>query len=95
MKWFTPNAEREKERAFFKLWTAKWFYRVLGKITSISIPLDTGDFRIMDRKIIDVLQQMPEKNKFLRGQISWIGYNQTFVEYDRDERLGWRNGLSA
>ena len=81
-----------KGESFFKLWTAKWFYRTLSYITSIDIPLDTGDFRIMDRKIVDVLQQMPEKNKFLRGQISWIGYDQTYVEYDRDERLAGKTG---
>ena len=51
----------------FKLWTAKAFYRVLSRITSVSIPVDTGDFRIMDRKIVEVLRQMPEKNKYLRG----------------------------
>lgn len=78
---------KRKGESLFKLWTAKVFYRILGKITSISIPVDTGDFRIIDRKIVHILRQMPEKNKFLRGQISWIGYNQTFVEYDRDERL--------
>jgi polyisoprenyl-phosphate glycosyltransferase len=76
-----------KGESIFKLWTAKTFYWLLSKITSISIPVDTGDFRIIDRKIVDILHQMPEKNKYLRGQISWIGFNQTFVEYDRDERV--------
>ena len=83
---------KRKGESLFKLWTAKVFYRILGKITSISIPVDTGDFRIIDRKIVDILRQMPEKNKFLRGQISWIGYNQTFVEYDRDERVAGETG---
>ena len=83
---------KRKGESWFKLWTAKVFYRILGKITSISIPVDTGDFRIIDRKIVNILKQMPEKNKYLRGQISWIGFNQTFVEYDRDERLAGETG---
>src|SRR5690606_4494431 len=62
------------------------FYRALKKITSIEIPIDTGDFRIISREVADQLKRMKEKNKFLRGQISWLGFNQTFVEYDRDER---------
>ncbi len=83
-----------KGEGFLKKWTAKTFYRILGKITSISIPVDTGDFRIMDRKIVEVLKQMPEQQKFLRGQISWIGFNQTFVEYDRDGRKGGETGYT-
>lgn len=79
--------KKRKGESLFKLWTAKIFYRILSRITSISIPVDTGDFRIIDRKIVNILRQMPEKNKFLRGQISWIGFNQTYVEYDRNERL--------
>lgn len=74
--------------------TANIFYRILSKMTSISIPVDTGDFRIVDRKIVNVLKQMPEQQKFLRGQISWIGFNQTFVEYDRDERYAGKTGYT-
>ena len=80
--------------SWLKLWTAKKFYRILSKITSISIPIDTGDFRIIDRKIVEVLKNMPEKSKYLRGQISWIGFNQTFVEYDRQERLEGETGYT-
>lgn len=83
-----------KGENFMKRWTAKTFYRLLGKITSISIPVDTGDFRIMDRKIVDVLKQMPEQQKFLRGQISWIGFNQTSIEYDRNERNAGQTGYT-
>lgn len=75
-----------KGESVLKKWTAKLFYRILRRLTNIEIPLDTGDFRIMDRKVVDVLKKMPEQNKFLRGQISWAGFRQTFVEYDRDER---------
>lgn len=69
------------------------FYRILAGITSIDIPVDTGDFRIMDKVIVDVLREMPEQQKFLRGQISWIGFKQTYVEYDRDERHAGENRI--
>ena len=75
-----------KGESFFKRLTAKWFYRIMAKITNFDIPVDTGDFRIVDRKIIDILKRMPEKSKYLRGQIAWMGFNQTFVEFDRAER---------
>ena len=84
---------REGEN-FAKKFTARLFYRILKKITSISIPVDTGDFRLIDRKIVDVLRQMPEQQKFLRGQISWIGFRQTFVEYDRDARHSGKTGYT-
>lgn len=84
--------KKRKGESFFKLITAKYFYKLLRSITSIDIPLDTGDFRIMDRKIVDYMKQMPEQNKFLRGQISWIGFSQTYVEYERDERHAGETG---
>lgn len=84
---YAKRKHRKGESALKKI-TARIFYRVLAKITSIDIPLDTGDFRIIDRKVINILKNMPEQQKFLRGQIAWIGYKQTFVEYDRDERHG-------
>lgn len=77
---------KRKGESWFKLITAKIFYRLLIKITSIKIPVDTGDFRLIDRKIVDYLKLMPEQNKFLRGQIAWLGFNQTHVEYERQER---------
>ena len=80
--------------SFLKKFTARMFYRTLQRITSVDIPVDTGDFRIMDRKIVDVLKQMPEQNKFLRGQISWVGFRQTFVAYDRDERFAGETGYT-
>jgi len=77
-----------------KKFTARLFYRLLARITHISIPVDTGDFRIISRKVVEGLKRMPEQNKFLRGQISWIGYRQTFVEYDRAERAGGETGYT-
>ena len=80
--------------SFMKKFTAKMFYRILARITSIKIPVDTGDFRIMDRKIVDVLKQMPEQQKYLRGQIAWAGFNQTYIHYDRNERNAGETGYT-
>lgn len=81
---------RRKKRdgeGFMKKFTAKIFYRLLSKITNIEIPVDTGDFRIIHHKIQRILNQMPEQHKYIRGQIAWIGFKQTFIEYDREERM--------
>lgn len=78
---------KRKGESWFKLWTAKLFYRLMRRMTSFEIPLDTGDFRLIDRKVADVLRRMPEQQKFYRGQVAWAGFRQTFVEYDRDKRL--------
>lgn len=86
--------EQRKGESAMKKATAKWFYRVLNKITHIDIPLDTGDFRIIDRKVVDQLKNMPERHKFLRGQISWIGFNQTYVTYRREKRMAGETGYS-
>ena len=80
--------------SWLKKFTAKVFYRILKSITSVKIPVDTGDFRIIDRKVVNVLNQMPEHNKFLRGQISWIGFKQTYVEYDRKVRQAGSTGYT-
>jgi len=86
--------KNRKGESFLKLLTAKVFYRILSKMTSISIPVDTGDFRMIDKKIVEVLREMPEKNKYLRGQISWVGFKQTFVEYNREERQAGATGYT-
>lgn len=83
-----------KGETFFKRLSAKWFYRLMSAMTSINIPLDTGDFRIMTQRVCRVVSSMPEKNKFLRGQISWIGFKQTYVEYERDPRLYGETGYT-
>ncbi|MCA1060820.1 glycosyltransferase family 2 protein [Rossellomorea aquimaris] len=71
----------------FKLLTAKYFYKFLNYMSDIDIPKDTGDFRIIDRKAADVFKTMTERNRFVRGMFSWIGFKQTFIEYERDERF--------
>ncbi|HAN19200.1 MAG: glycosyltransferase [Bacteroidetes bacterium GWC2_33_15] len=83
-----------KGESIFKKATAKVFYRVLSRITSVDIPIDTGDFRLIDRVVVDHLKQMPEQKKFLRGQIAWLGYSQAFVEFDRDARVQGETGYS-
>lgn len=85
---------QRKGESFLKLWTAKVFYRILRSITNVAIPVDTGDFRIMHRKVVDNLKLMPEQQKFLRGQIAWIGFRQTYVEYDRAGRHGGKTGYT-
>lgn len=83
---YAKRKSREGE-TWFKKATAKIFYRLLASMTSIDIPVDVGDFRLIDRVIVEHLRNMPEKSKYIRGQIAWIGYKQTFVEYHRDARL--------
>lgn len=73
--------------SIFKKATAKWFYRLLNKLSEVPIPLDTGDFRLMDRQVVDQLIAMPEKSRFIRGMVSWIGFNQTSVVYERSPRF--------
>jgi dolichol-phosphate mannosyltransferase len=70
----------------FKLFTAAMFYRIIRRLTNVSIPVDTGDFRLMSRRVVDALRRSPERNRFLRGMVSWVGFNQTAIEYDRDVR---------
>jgi dolichol-phosphate mannosyltransferase len=84
---YARRRKRDGEN-FLKKFTARMFYRLLARITNIEIPVDTGDFRIIHRKIQRILSKMPEQHKYIRGQISWIGFNQTFLEYDREERMG-------
>jgi len=83
---YAVRRKREGE-GWFKLATASLFYRVIYRITDVKIPLDTGDFRLLDRKIVDVMGQMRERHRFLRGMAAWVGYRQIGVEYDRKERF--------
>ena len=76
--------------SLFKLLTAKAFYNTLNKLSEIEIPKDTGDFRLVDRKVIDVIAALPEHNKFLRGLFSWVGFNQYAYEYNRVNRVAGR-----
>jgi len=70
----------------FKVFTARVFYRIIKRLTKIAIPLDAGDFRLMSRRVVEALRRSPERHRFLRGMVSWVGFNQVSVEYDRDVR---------
>jgi len=78
---------KRKGESYFKMTTAKLFYRLLFKMTDIDIPLDAGDFRIMNRNVVNVLKEMPETHRFLRGMVSWVGFKQAGLEYERQERF--------
>ncbi len=78
---------KRKGESLFKKVTAKVFYRTLKKMTDVSIPVDTGDFRLIDRKVCDALKSIPEHNRYVRGLVSWLGFRQTGVEFVREERF--------
>jgi len=78
---------QRKGESFFKRFSAAAFYRLINRITEIDIPLDTGDFRLMDRRVVDVLNGMREHHRFLRGMSAWVGFRQVGVPYDRGPRF--------
>ncbi|MFN8482554.1 MAG: glycosyltransferase family 2 protein [Anaerolineae bacterium] len=78
--------EQREGETWFKLTTAKLFYRLIDRITSITIPVDTGDFRLMDRRVIDVMKELREHHRFMRGLSAWTGFRQTGVKYKRQPR---------
>jgi dolichol-phosphate mannosyltransferase len=90
---FGKRRSRSGESAF-KRGSAALFYRLLQRLTEVPIPTDTGDFRLMSRRALDVLNAMPEQARFIRGLVSWIGLRQVPLEYDRAPRLGGRSGYS-
>jgi dolichol-phosphate mannosyltransferase len=83
---FAQRTEREGESAF-KLLTASLFYQLIYRITDIKIPMNTGDFRLLDRKVVDLMNSMPEHNRFLRGMSAWVGFRQVGVPYKRAARF--------
>ncbi|MGI6085078.1 MAG: glycosyltransferase family 2 protein [Acetivibrionales bacterium] len=81
---------RRKSRqgeTFFKKFTAKVFYRILHSLTSVDIPVDTGDFRLIDRRVCEALKQLPERSRYVRGLMSWVGFRQTAIEFERSKRF--------
>lgn len=72
---------------FFKKMTAKVFYRLLNKLTDVDIPVDTGDFRLIDRRVCEALKQLPERSRYVRGLMSWVGFKQVAIEFERNERF--------
>jgi len=83
---YGQRTHREGE-TWFKLTTAKLFYRLLKRITDVEIPIDTGDFRLMDRRVVLAMRQLREQHRFMRGLSSWVGFKQIGVEYERAERF--------
>lgn len=83
---YAKRKTREGESKF-KLLTAKMFYKILNGLSDVEIPADTGDFRLVDKKVVEVINSMPEHNKFLRGLFSWVGFKQQPFEYERKERF--------
>ena len=85
---------REGE-TWFKKFTAKAFYRIIYRITSVNIPLDTGDFRLMDRRVVDAIMRMPERNRFLRGMVPWVGFSQVGLTYQRAARFAGESKFNS
>ncbi len=83
---YAQRIKRKKE-SWFKRYTAYLFYRILKRLADVDIPADTGDFCLMDRQVVDVLNAMPEKNRYIRGLRAWIGFRQTAVKFERDPRF--------
>lgn len=87
---YGTRAERRGE-SLFKLVTARGFYRLLNWLSDVPIPLDTGDFRLMSRRVVETLRAMPERDRFVRGMVSWVGFRQTAVIYSRANRFAGRS----
>jgi polyisoprenyl-phosphate glycosyltransferase len=83
---YAQRTQRKKE-GWFKRLTAYVFYRLLKRLADIDIPTDTGDFCLMDRQVVDVLNAMPERNRYIRGLRSWVGFRQTSIKFERDPRF--------
>ncbi|WP_024832111.1 glycosyltransferase family 2 protein [Ruminiclostridium josui] len=83
---YGKRLHREGETLFKKL-TAKLFYRVIDNITDIKLPVDVGDFRLIDKKVCNSMKSLPERARYVRGLVSWVGFNQTSIEYKREKRF--------
>jgi glycosyltransferase involved in cell wall biosynthesis len=84
---YATRRSRQGE-TWLKRWTADSFYRVIGKISKVQIPRNTGDFRLLDRRVVEALQQLPERTRFMKGLFAWVGYRQVAIEFDRQPRYG-------
>ncbi len=83
---YAQRSARDGETPFTR-WTSHLFYRFLRRVSRVDVPIDTGDFRLMDRAVVDAFARLPERSRFVRGMLSWVGFRQTAVRYDRDARL--------
>lgn len=82
---YATRRDRQGE-TWLKRFTAAHFYRLIGRVSKVPIPEDTGDFRLMDRRVVEALKQLPERNRFMKGLFAWVGYRQVAIDYDRDPR---------
>ena len=82
---YAQRSQRQRE-PWLKRFLAHWFYRILRHLADVEIPIDTGDFCLMDRRVVDLLNTMPERNRYIRGLRAWVGYRQTAVRFDRAPR---------
>lgn len=87
---YGKRLQRDGETWFKKI-SAHWFYRILAKLTTIQIPIDTGDFRLIDRQVAETLKKVNEDDPYVRGLVSWVGFQQTAVEYECHERLAGKS----
>jgi polyisoprenyl-phosphate glycosyltransferase len=83
---YAQRTKRQRE-TIFKKFTAYVFYRLLQQLADVDIPTDTGDFCLMDRQVVDILNKMPERDRYIRGLRSWVGFQQTAVQFERDPRF--------
>jgi glycosyltransferase involved in cell wall biosynthesis len=86
---YATRKSRQGE-SWLKRFTANVFYRVIGRMSTVKIPRNTGDFRLLDRRVVEVLKKMPERTRFMKGLFAWVGFRQTFILYDRAERYKGR-----
>lgn len=87
---YATRRDRQGE-SWLKQMSASNFYRLLGRVSQVPIPQNTGDFRLMDRRVIEALKQLPERNRFMKGLFAWVGYRQVAIEYDRNPRYAGRS----
>ena len=98
--WESKNYEiiyarrRNRHDKNFKKYTAILYYKILDKFSNVRIPRNVGDFRLMDKKVVDIINKMPEKARYLRGMVAWVGYRHTFVDFDRPERIHGKTGYT-
>ena len=90
---YAKRRKRDGE-SFLKKFTAKLYYRTLRRLVPFDIPLDAGDFRLLTKKVVNSINKMPEQNKFLRGQIAWLGFKQSYVLFDRETRKHGKSGYT-
>ena len=86
---YASRAHRDGE-SLLRRFSARYFYRIFDRITDVPIPPDTGDFRLLDRRVVDVLVRLPERTRFMKGLFAWVGFNQTALSFDRPERRAGR-----